>query len=142
MDYIVNCGSCGRNHATKEDFERHHPMAGAMPTLEGTANCIERDSNTRGSFMSCSNFMQAKTKPEGEAPSSRPIYGEGLVTRVIREIQEQREEILRAFVAKYDCDPARAVQILQTTPDGGMRWFIRARTDEEMAADSMMCAGL
>jgi hypothetical protein len=64
------------------------------------------------------------------------------VRQKIEEVMGQREEVLRAFIAKYGFEPDRAIQIEQRMPDGTTRWFVRQRTDEEMAAGSMMGAQL
>lgn len=40
------------------------------------------------------------------------------------EVIAQREEILRAFIAKYGCQPDEIEQIIQTTCDG-VRWYVR-----------------
>ena len=65
-----------------------------------------------------------------------------LVRQKVEEVMSQREEVLRAFVAKHGFEPDRAIQIEQRMPDGTTRWFMRRRTDEEMAAGSMMGAAL
>ena len=65
-----------------------------------------------------------------------------LVRQKVEEIMGQREDVLRAFIAKYGFEPDRAIQIEQRTPDGTTRWFIRRMSDEEMAAASMMGAQL
>ena len=65
-----------------------------------------------------------------------------MINKAINEVMSQREEILRAFVAKYGYEPERAVQVEQRMPDGTTRWFVRRRNDEEMANESMMGAQL
>lgn len=57
-----------------------------------------------------------------------------LVRRTVEEVMSQREEILRAFIAKYGFEPDQAIQIEQKMPDGTTHWFIRRMTDEEMSA--------
>lgn len=73
-----------------------------------------------------------------------PMAGilKGLLRQNVEEVQSQREEVCRAFIAKYGFEPDRAIQIEWRMPDGGTRWFIRRMTDEEMAAGSMMGAAL
>ena len=41
-----------------------------------------------------------------------------LALQALKGVHEQREEILRAFVAKYQCQPDDAVQAMQTTVEG------------------------
>lgn len=65
-----------------------------------------------------------------------------LIREKVKEIILQREEILRAFIAKYGFEPDRAIQIEQRMPDGTTHWFIRRMGDEEMAARSAMGAQL
>ena len=67
---------------------------------------------------------------------------EAAARRQIELVMAQREEIARAFIAKYGFEPDRAIQIHQRMPDGTERWFIRRMTDEEMLAASMMGAQL
>jgi hypothetical protein len=65
-----------------------------------------------------------------------------LVREELKAIMEQREEVFRAYIAKYGFEPDRTMQVEQRMPDGTSRWFLRRRTDEEMAAGSMMGAQL
>lgn len=65
-----------------------------------------------------------------------------LVRQKVEEVLGQREEVLRAFIAKHGFEPDRAIQIEQRMPDGTTRWFVRRRTDEEMAAGSTIGAQL
>ncbi len=55
----------------------------------------------------------------------------------LREVYSQREEILRAFIAKYGFEPERAVQITD-----GTRWFVRRMTDEEWDRASSLSSQL
>jgi hypothetical protein len=50
------------------------------------------------------------------------------VNELIAGIYGQREEILRAFIAKYGFEPDRAVQVVD-----GTKWYVRRMTDEEIA---------
>lgn len=61
---------------------------------------------------------------------------------MVNGVLAQREEILRAFIAKFGFEPERAIQVVRQMPDGSTTWFIRRITDEEMTAASMMGAGL
>jgi len=84
--------------------------------------------------------------PVGESPSTHsPKAGpahdastepektlEQIATVYLANILSQREEILRAFVAKYGFEPERAVQVEQRMDSGLSRWFVRQRSDEEM----------
>jgi len=67
---------------------------------------------------------------------------DGIVRQTVDSVIAQREEVLRAFIAKHGFEPDRAIQIEQRMRDGTTRWFVRRRTDEEMAAASMMGAAL
>ena len=50
---------------------------------------------------------------------------ESIFDVVVKEIMEQREEILRAIVAKYNIDdPARLEQIIYHDIDGSLRWSV------------------
>ena len=44
---------------------------------------------------------------------------------------QQREEIVRAFVAKYGFGPERAIQVEQDCP-GGRKWFVREMHEDEV----------
>lgn len=55
-----------------------------------------------------------------------------LVRKMAEDILKNREEILRAFIAKYGFEPDRAIQVEQYLPDGTTRWFVRHMTDEEL----------
>jgi hypothetical protein len=50
------------------------------------------------------------------------------VPELLRQISEQREEILTAFVAKYGCGPDECEQVVQRSPDGEKYWVrLRAK---------------
>ncbi len=51
-----------------------------------------------------------------------------LIARAQREINLQREEILRAFIAKYGWEPDECEQVLEMTESGGTRWYVRRKT--------------
>lgn len=42
---------------------------------------------------------------------------------ILKKIYEQREEILTAFVAKYNCQPDECVQVVQHVHDGEKYWI-------------------
>ena len=42
-------------------------------------------------------------------------------------LQKQREEILKAFAAKYNLSPEECEQCYQILPDGSVSWFVRKR---------------
>ncbi len=48
------------------------------------------------------------------------------IQNVLDGIHSQREEILRAFIAKYGCEPDEVVQVENTTPTG-TRWWVERR---------------
>lgn len=49
---------------------------------------------------------------------------EEVFRKYVDNILMQREEIMRAFIAKYGCHPDQVVQIEEKQPDGSMRWHI------------------
>lgn len=54
-----------------------------------------------------------------------------LTQRVIdamRRINEQREQIIEAFLAETGCSPSECEQVVQHTPDG-LCWFVRRREE-------------
>jgi hypothetical protein len=57
--------------------------------------------------------------------------------RQLLEISEQKEEIIRAFIAKYGCDADDIELVTQQHPNGSS-WYIRRKSSaiEEMAAMS------
>lgn len=48
------------------------------------------------------------------------------IRKIMDEIFAQREEILRAFIAKYGCGPEEVEQVVANTPEGS-KWFVRKR---------------
>jgi hypothetical protein len=59
-----------------------------------------------------------------------------LAHRTLEQVCAQREEILVAFVAKYNCQPEDAIQVIQTTSTE-IRYSVRKTTrptDAELAA--------
>lgn len=72
-------------------------------------------------------------------PYQRPLMNPGdmadLVTaggleqikaEALQGIREQREEILKAFLAKYELAPNEVEQVIEYTPTG-IRWFIHKK---------------
>jgi hypothetical protein len=70
-------------------------------------------------------------KITGRAPGPGDVVSVEVIRPVaddiIRKVLEQRDEITRAFVAKYGCSADEAVQVQEPTPDGGMRWYVERR---------------
>lgn len=61
----------------------------------------------------------------------------------IDAIKAQREEIIKACVAKYGTDdPRRLVQCVQTGDDGVTRYWVHVMDDEELAERSKMASQL
>jgi len=48
------------------------------------------------------------------------------------EILGQREEILKAFIAKYGIEPDKIVQVSRRLPHGTVNWSVRDKTDAEI----------
>ena len=48
------------------------------------------------------------------------------------EILVQREEILKAFIAKYGIEPDKIVQVSRRLPNGTVNWSVREKTDAEI----------
>lgn len=57
-------------------------------------------------------------------------------------VNNQREEIIEAFIAKHGFEPDDCVQIMQRMDDGSEKYFLRRRTDEERLMLSQMSAQL
>lgn len=53
------------------------------------------------------------------------------VQTILAEIETNKEEIVRAFVAKYGYDPEKAVMVQESTING-FKFYIRQRTEEEL----------
>ncbi len=63
-------------------------------------------------------------------PTCWEEYRSGLAPELRRlsvEIQQQREEILRAFIAKYGWQPDEVEQVQEYRLDG-VRWYVRKRS--------------
>ena len=56
------------------------------------------------------------------------LYDE--ISKQLEEIFIQRDEILRAFIAKNGCDPDETEQIVEHSLDGGFKWKVRKKEDE------------
>jgi hypothetical protein len=52
--------------------------------------------------------------------------------KLMEEIVEQREEILKAFISKYDCQPNECEQIVEYNGNT-MIFYVRKRKDNEMS---------
>lgn len=89
----------------------------------------------------------------GEGPNPQKIkfsdlsggFGNEITERAFaayRELMAQREEILRAFIAKYGFEPDRLIQVEQRMNDGSRRWFVVRRSDEQMAELSRLASEL
>lgn len=52
---------------------------------------------------------------------------QGIIQKIVREVMVQREEILKAFIAKHGFEPDEAIQV-----QDGLKWYIRKRTPEEI----------
>jgi len=50
-----------------------------------------------------------------------------------KQVLEQREEILKAFVAKYGCEPDEIVQVHQWK-EGSSRWYVEKKSKSEPVA--------
>lgn len=48
------------------------------------------------------------------------------IAEMLAEINDQREEICRAFIAKYSLDPDQCEQVIQNTGNT-TTWFVRKR---------------
>lgn len=46
----------------------------------------------------------------------------------IREVTQQREEILEAFIAKYSVGPEEVEQVIENTPTQ-IIWYVRKKSD-------------
>jgi len=68
------------------------------------------------SIANIKNAEHCNTEWENERTRSR-----------VKDIMEQREEVLSAFIAKYGFEPDRFVQI-----QDGVEWSVRRMSDEEM----------
>ncbi len=66
-----------------------------------------------------------KPKDEGSIPSPATFFQEIITERII----EQREEILRAFVAKYKLHPDECEQVIEQSKDK-IVWRVRKRGDD------------
>lgn len=49
-----------------------------------------------------------------------------VIKKTLCEVMKKREEIVRAFVAKYGWNPDECEQVIQMMPDG-QRWFVRRK---------------
>jgi hypothetical protein len=49
---------------------------------------------------------------------------DAVVRKIMAGISAQREEIARAFLAKYGCEPDEICQMVQDLPGGGTKWWL------------------
>ena len=79
-----------------------------------------------------SNPFSVRELPKSDAlPASKEF--ESLMEefkKQYKQVLEQREEILKAFVAKYGCEPDEIVQVHQWK-DGASRWYVEKKTKPE-----------
>lgn len=66
---------------------------------------------------------------EGKAPAGFDALKKQIGLE-LTAITAQREEICRAFLAKYGCEPDALEQVIQHLPDGTV-WFVRPRPEVE-----------
>lgn len=65
-----------------------------------------------------------------------------IVAAELKRIHAQREEILVAFMAKYQCEPDDCVQVETQMTGGTRKYFVRQRTLEEREMISRMSSEL
>ena len=56
---------------------------------------------------------------------------DNLIRAQVAEVYAQRDEIMRAFIAKYGFEPDRAIQVQEQGAVG--KWYVRRMDDEEWA---------
>ena len=56
---------------------------------------------------------------------------DNLIRAQVAEVYAQRDEIMRAFIAKYGFEPDRAIQVHEQGLNG--KWYVRRMDDEEWA---------
>jgi len=71
-------------------------------------------------------FKNPYTKLLSRAPVTKEWEMEYVLGKV-KEIMDQREEILTAFIAKYGYEPDEVVQIETVRPDGTRTWHLDRR---------------
>jgi hypothetical protein len=61
------------------------------------------------------------------------------INRIKIEVMEQREEILRAFIAKYGWQPEEVEQIIDMSDyaSGVIRWYIRKKGGKDGNVDGI-----
>lgn len=50
---------------------------------------------------------------------------------LLDQIYSQREEIMKAFIAKYGCEPDECEQIIIGDTENVIRWFVRKKPLKE-----------
>lgn len=56
----------------------------------------------------------------------------GLAHELWIQIIQDREEIIRAFIASRGCKPEDAIQIEQRMPNGTSRWYVREKDEADL----------
>lgn len=112
------------------------------PTLDADFDVEKRLDKARNHIREHCLSQKPYTAEELEnAPVSDSVAFSSLSAsafRRMREIMVQREEVLEAFIAKYGFEPERFVQCHKAGIDGKTEeWYVRRRTDEEMAELSL-----
>lgn len=85
------------------------------------------------------NFTTAELNSMSDAIGQYELEA---VRHLAKHIYGQREEVLRAFIAKYGFEPERFIQVNQIDAVGSSRWFVVRRTDEQMAELSLLASQL
>lgn len=84
------------------------------------------------------NNEKETDKGPGLSGSERIADLAQLVESELRLIVEQREEIIRAFIAKYNCLPDEIEQVEELT-DMGRRWYLRRKGIGSERAVELVC---
>lgn len=50
---------------------------------------------------------------------------------LLHGIHSQRQEILKAFIAKYGCEPDECEQVIISDMENVVRWFVRKKPNKE-----------
>lgn len=83
------------------------------------------------------HIIEKANRRAGDAAPQLPIQKSvdelhGLVEKALCQVMENREEIVRAFIAKYGRNPAECEQVLQTRDDGSIAFWIQKRTGRKI----------
>lgn len=74
-----------------------------------------------------SNFSGASL-PEDMA---NRIMLEAQAKRAVAALMAQREEVIKAYIAKFGFQPEGTIQVEEIAPDGTHRWYLRKMNAEE-----------